>query len=185
MINDVLDYSRLEADAFELDPAPFDPRLMAEGAVAMIAEQCREKGLDLDLDIADALPHAMVADEGRVRQVVLNFLSNAIKFTETGRIGLSLQARDAGLRVEVTDTGIGVSPEAVDRLFDRFTQADSSTTRLYGGTGLGLAISRRLVVMMGGRIGVDSTPGHGSTFWFEIPLEPAAAEAAPLQMQAG
>ncbi len=183
VINDVLDYSRLEADAFELDPAPFDPRLMAEGAAAMIAEQCREKGLDLDLHIAAALPRAMVADEGRVRQVVLNFLSNAIKFTETGRVGLTLAAVDAGLRVEVTDTGIGVSPEAVERLFDRFTQADSSTTRLYGGTGLGLAISRRLVVMMGGRIGVDSTPGQGSTFWFEIPLEPSVEEA-PMQMQA-
>jgi len=183
VINDVLDYSRLEADAFELDPAPFDPRLTAEGAVAMIAEQCREKGLELDLHIGAALPRAMVADEGRVRQVVLNFLSNAIKFTETGRIGLSLEAAGQGLRVEVTDTGIGVSPEAVDRLFDRFTQADSSTTRLYGGTGLGLAISRRLVVMMGGRIGVESTPGQGSTFWFEIPLEPVA-EHAPLQMQA-
>jgi signal transduction histidine kinase len=115
--------------------------------------------------------------------VVLNFLSNAIKFTETGRIGLSLEAAGQGLRVEVTDTGIGVSPEAVDRLFDRFTQADSSTTRLYGGTGLGLAISRRLVVMMGGRIGVESIPGQGSTFWFEIPLEPSAQDV-PLQMQA-
>lgn len=183
VINDVLDYSRLEADAFELDPAPFDPRLMAEGAVAMIAEQCREKGLDLDLDIAAALPRVLIADEGRVRQVVLNFLSNAIKFTETGRIGLSLAVAGEGLRVEVADTGIGVSPEAIERLFDRFTQADSSTTRLYGGTGLGLAISRRLVIMMGGRIGVDSTPGVGSTFWFEIPPEPST-QTAPLDMQA-
>jgi PAS domain S-box-containing protein len=182
VINDVLDYSRLEADAFELDPARFDPGLMAEGAAAMIAEQCREKGLGLEVEIAPALPRDMVADEGRVRQVVLNFLSNAIKFTETGGIALSLDRAGARLRVVVSDTGIGISPEAVERLFERFTQADSSTTKLYGGTGLGLAISRRLVVMMGGEIGVHSLPGQGSTFWFEIPLEPPAAEAA-VQMQ--
>jgi PAS domain S-box-containing protein len=183
VINDVLDYSRLEADAFELDPARFDPRLMAEGAVAMIAEQCREKGLDLDTQVSPSTPQTLIADEGRVRQVVLNFLSNAIKFTEAGGVVLRLGQSGQRLRVEVTDTGIGISPEAVDRLFDRFTQADSSTTKLYGGTGLGLAISRRLVTMMGGEIGVASRPGDGSTFWFELPLEPTAGEVA-LQMQA-
>jgi PAS domain S-box-containing protein len=184
VINDVLDYSRLEADAFDLDLSAFDPRLMIEGAAAMIAEQCREKGLGLEIGIAPSAPATMVADEGRVRQVVLNFLSNAIKFTEAGGVALTLGEVGGRLRVEVTDTGIGVSPEAVERLFERFTQADSSTTKLYGGTGLGLAISRRLVIMMGGQIGVRSTPGEGSTFWFEIPLQAPAVDI-PLQMQAG
>ena len=188
VINDVLDYSRLEADAFELDPAPFDPQLTAEGAAAMIAEQCRERGLDLNVEVEPGTPAAMVADEGRVRQIMLNFLSNAVKFTEAGGVLLKLapaqRGGEQGLRVEVADTGIGISPEVVGRLFDRFTQADSSTTKLYGGTGLGLAISRRLVIVMGGEIGVDSVPGQGSTFWFEIPLAPPA-EDAPLQMSVG
>ena len=178
MITDILDYSKLEADAFELDLSPFEPRVMAEGAAAMVGEQCRQKGLALKVRIAPSVPRTITGDEGRLRQVTLNFLSNAIKFTAAGTVTLSVTSGDGRLRVEVGDTGIGISPEGIDRLFDRFTQADSSTTKLYGGTGLGLAISRRLIRMMGGDIGAVSTPGEGATFWFEVPLDPPAAVSA-------
>ena len=129
-----------------------------------------ETAIDADL------PGAMIGDEGRLRQVTLNFLSNAVKFTAAGTIRLAMTATaNSRLRIAVTDSGIGVAPEKLDALFDRFTQADSSTTRVYGGTGLGLAISRRLIEMMGGEIGADSRPGVGSTFWFEVPLNEAIA----------
>ena len=179
VVNDVLDYSKLEADAFELDLSPFEPRVMAEGAAAMVGEQCRQKGLALKVRIAPSVPRTITGDEGRLRQVTLNFLSNAIKFTAAGTVTLSVTSGDGRLRVEVGDTGIGISPEGIERLFDRFTQADSSTTKLYGGTGLGLAISRRLIRMMGGEIGAVSTPGEGATFWFEVPLDPAVAATTP------
>ena len=174
VVNDVLDYSRLEADAVELDFAPFDPRVLAEGAAAMVGDQCRAKGLTLETVIEPSVPASVVGDENRLRQVLLNFLSNAIKFTAEGSIQLTVSDGDGRLRMAVRDTGIGISPEAVDRLFDRFTQADSSTTRLYGGTGLGLAISRRLIQLMGGRIGAESAPGQGSTFWFDVPADAAS-----------
>jgi CheY-like chemotaxis protein len=116
-----------------------------------------------------------MGDEGRLRQVTLNFLSNAVKFTTTGTIRLSMTAVQDRLRVAVSDSGIGIAQDKIDALFDRFTQADASTTRVYGGTGLGLAISRRLIEMMGGTIGADSRPGEGSTFWFEVPMLGAVA----------
>lgn len=170
VINDILDYSKLEAEAVDLDPQAFDPRAMAEGAVAMVEAQCRDKGLILETVIDADLPGAVMGDEGRLRQVALNFLSNAVKFTASGTVRLAMTAGDGRLRLAVTDSGIGIAPEKIDALFERFTQADASTTRVYGGTGLGLAISRRLVEMMGGEIGAESQTGAGSTFWFEVPL---------------
>ena len=175
VINDILDYSKLEADAVDLDPQAFDPRSMAFGAANIVESQCEAKGLTLETVIDADLPAAFMGDEGRLRQVALNFLSNAVKFTAAGSVRLEVTAVGDRLRLAVTDSGIGIAPDKVDALFERFTQADATTTRLYGGTGLGLAISRRLIEMMGGEIGADSEPGKGSTFWFEVPLKAADA----------
>ncbi len=181
VINDILDYSKLEADAIEMDPEPFDTRALVDGAAAIIESQCSAKGLTLNVVVAADTPERLTGDKGRLRQVMLNFLSNAAKFTARGAVTLKVGGRsqaDGGwrMRVEVTDTGIGIPSEKIGELFRRFTQADASTTRVYGGTGLGLAISRRLIELMGGEVGVESAPGAGSTFWFEAPLAAATEE---------
>ncbi|MBN8552257.1 MAG: PAS domain S-box protein [Caulobacterales bacterium] len=187
VINDILDYSKLEAEALEVDPQPFHVWDFAHGAGDLMEAQRAAKGLDLKIDIAASVPEILRGDAGRLRQVTLNFLSNAMKFTTRGDVRLDLSGRtdEAGtwwLKVAVTDTGIGIVPEKLDTLFERFTQADQSTTRNFGGTGLGLAISKRLVEAMGGQIGVTSEPGVGSTFWFEVPLSEAdAAPSAPVE----
>ena len=181
VINDILDYSKLEADAVSLEPRAFGPTAMIEAAAAMIEGQCETRGLVLSVAVDPEIPPALIGDEGRLRQVMLNFLSNAAKFTAEGGVRLEAGWSDGRLRVAVSDTGIGVSADKIDALFERFSQADTSTTRLYGGTGLGLSISRRLIEMMGGEIGAESRPGDGSTFWFEVPLTPAeAAEPAEI-----
>lgn len=184
VINDILDYSKLEAGRVDLDPMPFDPRRMVEGTAAMLEEQAGAKGLSLVADIDAAVPAGIMADEGRLRQVLLNFLSNGVKFTSKGEVRVRLHWRDAVLRVEVRDSGIGIPQETLDRLFERFVQADASTTRQFGGTGLGLSISRRLIDLMGGRIGAESTPGEGSTFWFEAPAPEAEPDVAPAANEA-
>ncbi|WP_298128249.1 PAS domain S-box protein [Brevundimonas sp.] len=179
VINDILDYSKLEAEAVDLEPQPFDPRATLEDAAAIVETQCRTKGLDLIVEVADDLPARLMGDAGRVRQVALNFLSNAVKFTGRGSVTLKVGAPGGRFRVEVSDTGVGMATDKIAQLFERFTQADASTTRVYGGTGLGLAISRRLIEMMGGEIGAEGRPGEGSTFWFEVPLAVADPEANP------
>jgi CheY-like chemotaxis protein len=173
VVNDVLDFSRLEAGAVEFDAHPFDPLAMARSTVGLLANQTAAKGLDMAV-VTDGPGDILLGDEARLRQVLLNFLSNAVKFTDAGRIEVALSQVEAGdqrrLHVAVTDSGIGIAPEQIGAIFDRFTQADASVSRRYGGTGLGLAISRRIVEGLKGRVGVDSSPGQGSTFWFEVTL---------------
>jgi PAS domain S-box-containing protein len=194
VVNDVLDFSRLEAGGLELDPGPFDPAAMASSCAALVEERATAKGLTLKLETPVGL-EPMSLDGPRLSQVLLNFLSNAVKFTAHGGITVALRQTidgdEAVLRGEVTDTGIGIAPEHRDNIFDRFSQADAAVSRRFGGTGLGLAISRRIIERMDGKIGVDSAEGQGSTFWFEVrgPLAelPAPEEEAtsPLDPEAG
>ena len=186
VIGDVLDYSKLEAGGFELDPQPFDPAATAQSAAAMVGDQIAAKGLALTHTIDAGMP-AVVGDAPRLRQVLLNFLSNAIKFTREGGIEILVAHRVEGevchLRMEVRDSGIGIPEDQADAVFMRFTQADASVSRQFGGTGLGLAISKQIIAAMGGRIGVASVVGTGSTFWFEIDLPLAGEQRAETQPQ--
>jgi two-component system sensor histidine kinase/response regulator len=182
LVNDVLDLSKIEAGKIELDPVEFDPRLLVEDVAEMIAPKAQKKGIEVCCDLAADLPARLHGDAGRLRQIVLNLASNAVKFTERGQItlraGLAKAVHNAAeetplLRFEVVDTGIGVPRDRRDRLFQMFSQVDSSTTRRYGGTGLGLALCKRLVDLFGGEIGVKSREGAGSTFWFTARFSPA------------
>ncbi len=184
IINDILDFSKIEAGRLELEPIAFDLEIAAHDVTRLLATKAEEKGLELILHYAPECPRHLVADAGRVRQILLNLTGNAIKFTQTGHVMIEITGQEqtagqAQIRVLVQDTGIGIAPEVQERLFDSFTQADASTTRKYGGTGLGLAISKQLVGLKGGEIGVDSILGEGSTFWFTVTLPLAAVEPLP------
>lgn len=194
IINDILDFSKIESGKLELENRPFNLRMCVEEALDLLATKAAEKKLDLAYQLDDEIPSHIQGDVTRLRQVLVNLISNGIKFTNEGEVfvqvkaGSSTAQTGAGatdslqLQFSVRDTGIGIPPNRIDRLFKSFSQADASTTRQYGGTGLGLAISRRLVELMGGRMSVESAPEKGSTFHFQIPFQAAAATPVfPLQ----
>ena len=179
VVNDILDFSKIEAGQFEITVRPFSPIALIDNAVSIVREFATTKGIGLDVKLDPALPAWLAGDEDRLRQVLLNLLNNAIKFTAVGRVALHVTV-DAGTDpvrfcVTVTDTGIGIPADKRDRLFQRFSQVDGSYRRGYGGTGLGLAISKSLIEMMDGAIDVESVEGQGSTFWFEVELQRAQA----------
>ncbi|ENB4189444.1 MULTISPECIES: ATP-binding protein [Stenotrophomonas] len=175
IVDDILDYSRLEAQALELEITSFNLRDLLDGVVQLMQRAADAKGLSLGLQLDPSVRLPVRGDPVRLRQVLSNLLANAIKFTARGQVQLRVQRLGEGpaqhqLRFEIIDTGIGIDEALQARLFQSFSQADASTTRIYGGTGLGLAICKRIIDLMHGRIGVQSTPGQGATFWFEIPL---------------
>jgi signal transduction histidine kinase/CheY-like chemotaxis protein len=191
IVGDILDFSKIEAAGLRVEEIPFDLRAVVEDAVRLFTPRAKEKNLTLQSNVAADLPPIIVGDPTRVRQVLMNLVSNAIKFTAQGGIRVEVQpAGDPAIGpaaiFRVIDSGIGVEPGAAAKLFRAFSQADSATTRKYGGTGLGLAIGLRLVTLMGGSIGMESEPGRGSTFWFLIPAKiaeppvPAPPRAAVL-----
>jgi PAS domain S-box-containing protein len=177
VINQVLDFSKLEAGQVVLDVRPLAIQELVEEATGLIAIQAAEKGLKVTIELDPHTPDKIIGDVARLRQVLLNFLSNAVKFTDRGSITVKTAYwRHAGkprLKISVIDTGSGIAPEAVSRLFERFSQAEVSTNRSHGGTGLGLSISKSVVDLMGGEIGIETELGKGSCFWFEIPAQPA------------
>lgn len=178
VVNDILDFSSLESGRLQLEETAFDPRAETAVAVELLETQARGKGLQMQAEIGADVPARVVGDPGRLRQVLLNLLNNAVKFTDAGGVRLTLRRLPAGpgevrLGFAVEDSGIGIPPEAVPHLFSAFRQVDASTSRRFGGTGLGLAISRQLVERMGGGIRVESEPGRGSVFSFDILLRAA------------
>ncbi|MDQ3777019.1 MAG: response regulator [Pseudomonadota bacterium] len=185
LIEDILDFSRIESGKLKLQPVDFCLREILDEVVAMLARQAQRKAIDLNYVVADQVPSTVRGEPSRIRQVLINLVGNAVKFTAQGEVAIRVSKdSDRGsktlLRFEVKDTGIGIPIEAHRRIFEAFTQADGSTTRNYGGSGLGLAISRQLVAFMGGDVGLASELGQGSTFWFTVALDQSASVAERL-----
>ena len=188
VLNDILDFSKIEAGRLELESVDFDLRATADSVVKLFKGQALQKHLEIKSAFDPRLPKTITGDPGRIRQILSNFISNALKFTERGHVELRIRVLNrtgssAQLRCEVEDTGIGMDGTQSNRLFEAFQQADASTTRRYGGTGLGLAICRQLVGLMGGSIGVNSSPGRGSTFWMEASFATSEIEESSIEVQ--
>ncbi len=183
IVDDILDYSKLEANKLTLETVGLNLREVLDGVMRLMEKSAEAKALNLTLTIDPGVRLAVRGDPTRLRQVLTNLVSNAIKFTDRGSVSVHVSRRGESrshheLRFEVRDTGVGISPEAADKLFKPFSQADASTTRQFGGTGLGLVICKRIVDLMGGQIGVESQPGKGSTFWFNVPMLKALGDIA-------
>jgi PAS domain S-box-containing protein len=186
LINDILDFSKIEADQLNLERVPMNLSGCVEAAIDTISLPAARRGLRVISEIDPALPHSIIGDPLRLRQILVNLLSNAVKFTEQGEVALRIfRTDDARIGFSVKDSGIGISPQQQEKLFQSFSQADSSTTRRFGGTGLGLAISQKLVRMMGGAIQLNSALGEGSTFHFSIPLIKSDAPATEIIRKPG
>jgi signal transduction histidine kinase/CheY-like chemotaxis protein len=179
IIDDILDYSKLESGDLKVEDIAFDPAAALRQTAQLMTPGAEKKGLALVCRVGAGVPETVAGDPTRVRQILFNIIGNAVKFTERGRVEATLEARDGMLVFAVADTGIGIDPDALPRLFDRFSQADDSITRRFGGTGLGLAIARDLARLMGGDIGVASRPGEGSTFTLRLPIRAPAAAPSP------
>ena len=181
IINDILDFSKIEAGRLDIEVIDFDLRALLEQVTTLLALRAEDKGIELMAEVDAAVPSRLRGDPGRLRQVLVNLMGNAVKFTSRGEVLLKVDVLAEGnpvsIRFEVTDTGIGIEPDNLKKLFSPFAQADASTTRHFGGTGLGLSICKRLVELMSGEIGVHSTPGSGSTFWFVLPFALQATAA--------
>ncbi len=174
IINDILDFSKIEAGKLEIETMPFDLKQTAEEAVELLANQASQKNIELLLHYDSKLPRGFHSDPGRIRQIIINLTGNAVKFTENGHVYIEItpapNAPESFVRIAIHDTGIGIPEKIQQRLFTKFTQADSSTSRNFGGTGLGLAICKLLAELLGGEIGLESEEGKGSTFWFTLPI---------------
>jgi signal transduction histidine kinase len=182
--DDVLDLSKIESGRLATESSPFDIFDLVEGIVKVFRPVALGRGLDLDVELDAPMPRRLLGDAGRIRQVITNLLGNAMKFSKKGRVHIavacqSLPGAEAVVRISVTDQGIGIPPEMMGTLFNKFSGAHTATAKNYGGTGIGLAISMRLIELMGGRLGAESQVGKGSTFWFELnlPIAPQSAGA--------
>ena len=182
VLDDVLDLARIDAGKMVVHDRPFELATAIKGTLALFELQAQQRGLDLRVSLSAELPKELVGDPDRIRQLLVNLMSNAMKFTHDGFVELRVFPNQQTLRVEVEDTGIGIEPARLNGLWDAFEQVDNSSSRRYEGTGLGLNIVKRLVELMGGRVGAESTPDHGSTFWFELPLRIAEISESTLDI---